>query len=118
MDPKPRPCYDELEMLIRARYPVINVISYEEERALAHIRRIAERQEKKLYTWSFNTGVVPIGLTEQSKLRSDPGTRDPLAALDRVISNIESAIFVFFDFHPYMTAFRWVFSASGWCLAD
>jgi len=102
MDPKPRPCYDELEMLIRARYPVINVISYEEERALAHIRRIAERQEKKLYTWSFNTGVVPIGLTEQSKLRSDPGTRDPLAALDRVISNIESAIFVFFDFHPYM----------------
>jgi len=47
MDLKPNPRYDELEMLIRARYPVINVISYEEERALAHIRRIAERQEKK-----------------------------------------------------------------------
>ncbi len=32
---------DELEMLIRARYPVINVVSYEEQRVLAHVQRIA-----------------------------------------------------------------------------
>lgn len=93
---------DELEMLIRARYPVINVVSYEEQRVLAHVQRIAERREKKVYTWSFNTGVIPAGLTEQSARRTDPQTRDPLAALDRVIGNIEPAIFVFFDFHPYM----------------
>lgn len=92
---------DELEMLIRARYPVINVVSYEEQRVLAHVQRIAERREKKVYTWSFNTGVIPAGLTEQSARRTDPQTRDPLAALDRVIGNIEPAIFVFFDFHPY-----------------
>ena len=94
--------YDELEMLIRARYPIINVISYEEQRVLAHLHRIAEARNKKVYTWSFNTGIVPSGLTDKSVRKVDSGTRDPLQALDRVIANIEPAIFVFNDFHPYM----------------
>ncbi len=93
---------DELEMLIRARYPIINVISYEEQRVLAHLHRIAERRGKKIYTWSFNTGIVPCGLTDQSAKKADAATRDPLQALDRVIANIEPAIFVFYDFHPFM----------------
>lgn len=95
--------YDELEMLIRARYPVINIISYEEQRILSHLNEIANRRNKKIYTWSFNTGIVPCGLTDQSAKKADAATRDPLQALDRVIANIEPAIFVFFDFHPFMT---------------
>lgn len=93
---------NELEILIRSRYPVINVISYEEQRVLSHLSEIASRRSKKLYTWSLNTGIVPYGLTDQSTKKSDPSTRDPLLAMDRVIANIEPAIFVFFDFHPFM----------------
>ncbi|HQL10078.1 MAG TPA: hypothetical protein PLE35_10795, partial [Lentisphaeria bacterium] len=93
---------DDLEMLIRSRYPVINIISFEEERVLRHLHTIAERRNKKIYTWSFNTGIVPSGLTDQSVKKVDSATRDPLQALDRVISNIEPAIFVFYDFHPFM----------------
>lgn len=93
---------NELEILIRSRYPIINVVSFEEQRVLAHINEIAVRRNKKVYTWSFNTGIVPFGLTEQSTKKTDASTKDPLMALDRVISNIEPAIFVFFDFHPFM----------------
>jgi len=96
--------YDELEMLVRARYPVINVVSWEEQRVLAHLCRIAEARGKKVYTWSFSTGIVPCGLTEKSAKRVDNATKDPLQALDKVIDNIEPAIFVFNDFHPFMSS--------------
>ena len=94
---------NELEMLIRARYPIINVISFEEQRIREHLAEIADRRGKKLYTWSFNTGIVPSGLTETSARKVDSATKDPLMALDRVIANIEPAIFLFYDFHPFMT---------------
>ncbi len=93
---------DELEMLIRSRYPIINIISFEEQRVLRHLHAIAERRNKKIYTWSFNTGIVASGLTDQSSKKVDAGTKDPLLALDRVIANLEPAIFVFYDFHPFM----------------
>ncbi len=93
---------DELEILIRSRYPIINIITFEEQRVLRHLAEIAGRRNKTIYTWSFNTGVVPFGLTEQSAKKTDSATRDPLQALDRVIANVEPAIFVFYDFHPFM----------------
>ena len=93
---------DELELLIRSRYPVINIISFEEQRVLRHLHSIAERRQKKVYAWSFNTGIVASGLTENSAKKVDNSTRDPLQALDKVIGNLEPAIYVFFDFHPFM----------------
>jgi ATP-dependent 26S proteasome regulatory subunit len=94
--------YDELEVLIRARYPIINIISWEEERITEHLERIAKSRGKKLYTWSFNTGIVPFGVTVESKNKNDASTKDPLQALNKVIENIEPAIFLFKDFHPFM----------------
>ena len=95
---------DELEILIRARYPIINIVSWEEDRVTEHLRYIAERRNKKLYTWSFNTGVVPYGVAQNSKLKTEPATKDPLNALNKVIDNIEPAIFIFKDFHPFMAS--------------
>ena len=97
-------CYDELEVLIRARYPIINIISWEEERITEHLMNIAEARGKKLYVWSFNTGIVPFGVAADSKKRTDASTKDPLNALNKVIENIEPAIFLFKDFHPFMSA--------------
>ncbi|MFA7231967.1 MAG: AAA family ATPase, partial [Victivallaceae bacterium] len=94
---------DEFEILIRARYPIINVISWEEERVTEHLKNIAESRNKKLYIWSFNTGIVPFGITANSKHNSDASTKDPLQALNKVIENIEPAIFLFKDFHPFMS---------------
>lgn len=94
--------YDELEVLIRARYPIINIISWEEDRVTGHLHRIAEARNKKLYSWSFNTGLIPFGVGSGSKQGCDASTKDPMQALNKVIDSIEPAIFLFKDFHPFM----------------
>ena len=40
---------NEIETLIRARYPILYVVSSEETRVLQHIQEIASRRQKKLY---------------------------------------------------------------------
>ncbi len=90
----------ELETLIRARYPLIYIVSSEEDRVQSLVSQIAQRRQKMLIEWSATTGLVPAGTSLQSqKFRSSP-TRDPLKALDEVIDQIEPAIFLFKDFHP------------------
>jgi hypothetical protein len=93
----------ELETLIRARYPLIYIVSSEEARVEDFVSQIAQRRQKMLISWSATTGLVPTGISLQSqKFRTSP-TRDPLKALDDVLDQIEPAIFLFKDFHPHLT---------------
>ena len=48
----------ELDIYIRARYPLLWVVTPEEERALAEIQALADTQHKRLMTWSITQGVV------------------------------------------------------------
>src|SRR4051812_6839629 len=48
---------DELDVLIRARYPVIYVVSWEEERVEQLVARIATARNKKLYIWTCTQGI-------------------------------------------------------------
>lgn len=94
---------DDLETLIRARYPIIYILSAEEPRVQSLLTSIAERRQKNIYEWSCTTGIAPMGSSIQlAKTRSSP-TRDPLAALDQVIEQVEPAIFLFKDLHPFLT---------------
>jgi AAA+ superfamily predicted ATPase len=93
---------DELDVLIRARYPIIYVVSWEEERVEQYLSRIADRRKKKVYIWSFTQGLVRQGVEPQRSKGSSGGTTDPLAALDAVLDMVEPAIFLFKDFHPFM----------------
>lgn len=93
---------EQLELLIRARYPILYIVSPEEARVQQIVAQIAERRQKNLYEWSCTTGLVPAGASIQlQKHRSSP-TRDPLAALDQVIEQVEPAIFLFKDLHPFL----------------
>jgi hypothetical protein len=92
----------ELEVLIRARYPLIYVITWEEQRVLAQVLRIASRLGKNVFEWSVNTGLVPAGTSIQSQKHRDTATQDPLVALGNVIENLEPALYVFKDFHPFL----------------
>ena len=47
---------NELEVLIRARYPLIYVISWEEQRVVAQVSKIASKLGKNVFEWSINTG--------------------------------------------------------------
>jgi adenylate kinase family enzyme len=93
----------EIETLIRARYPILYIISSEEMRVQNLVVEIAKSRQKKVFEWSYSTGIVPAGTSIQSQKLRNPATKDPLAALDQVIEQVEPAIFVFKDFHPFLT---------------
>jgi len=93
----------ELETLIRARYPILYVVSSEEMRVQRLVMDIARRRQKKAFEWSCSTGIVPAGSSIQSQKNRSPATRDPLAALDQVIEQVEPALFIFKDLHPFLT---------------
>jgi AAA+ superfamily predicted ATPase len=93
----------EIETLIRARYPILYLVSSEEARVLDLLASIAQRRQKKLFEWSCSTGIVPTGTSIQVAKHRTAATKDPLAALDHVIDQVEPAIFVFKDFHPFLT---------------
>jgi hypothetical protein len=93
----------EIETLIRARYPILYIISSEEMRVQNLIAEVAKKRQKKVFEWSYSTGVVPAGTSIQSQKHRNAATKDPLAALDQVIEQVEPAIFIFKDFHPFLT---------------
>lgn len=90
---------EELDVLIRARYPIIVVNTYEEERALRLISALASTQrhrDKGLYTWSRIRGLTRV----DGKKQAFPDSQDPLAVLDLIDGKLESGLFVLLDFHP------------------
>ncbi len=93
----------ELETLIRARYPILYILSSEETRVQDLVMDIARKRQKKVFEWSYSTGIVPAGTSIQSQKHRNAATKDPLMALDQVIEQVEPAIFVFKDFHPFLT---------------
>lgn len=93
----------ELETLIRARYPVLYIVTSEETRVQETVLEIAARRQKKVFEWSCTLGILPAGASIQSQKSRNPGTKDPLAALDHVIEHVEPALYLFKDFHPFLS---------------
>lgn len=93
----------EIETLIRARYPILYIISSEELRVQELIAEIAKKRQKRVFEWTCSTGIVPAGTSIQSQKNRSPATKEPLAALDLVIEQVEPALFVFKDLHPFLT---------------
>ncbi len=88
----------ELETYIRARYPLIYMVSWEEDRTVAEVERICIDMRKKLFVWTQTRGLRNVALPD----RSDESLRDPLALLDSVIGSKDSAVYALLDFHPFI----------------
>ncbi|GAB4462840.1 MAG: hypothetical protein OHK0029_30470 [Armatimonadaceae bacterium] len=82
----------ELETLIRARYPIVYIVSWEERRVEETIREICQRRGKTMVLWTYTTGMA-----------GNVASRDPLAALDYVLNAPDQHVFVLKDFHPFIT---------------
>ena len=93
----------EIETLIRARYPILYVLTSEELRVQDVVVEIARKRQKRVFEWSYSTGLVPAGTSIQSHKNRNPATKDPLQAFDQVLEQVEPAIFIFKDFHPFLT---------------
>jgi ATP-dependent 26S proteasome regulatory subunit len=90
---------DELNILTRAKYPIIYIVSWEERRIEDMLREVAISRRKKLYGWTLTNGIAPLDVVQDQPV--DPATRDPLNALDFMAQSQEAAIFVLKDFHPF-----------------
>jgi len=86
----------ELETLIRARYPLIYVVSWEEKRVEDALRTIAQKRAKRMFVWTVTQGLV------LSPTATDDRTREPRAALDAVMESTDPAIFLLKDFHAFI----------------
>lgn len=95
--------FEDIETLIRARYPILYIQGSEETRIQDFLLKIAENRRKKVFEWSCNFGLVPAGTSIQSQASRHAPTREPLAALDEVVVRVEPALFLFKDLHPFLT---------------
>lgn len=91
---------EELDRLIRARYTLLYVVTWEEDRAMAILLDLAEKQRKSLYEWSITNGLrCAYGAGGQG---SGSRTRDPLQMLNEILQKEGPAIYVLKDFHAYL----------------
>ncbi|MFZ1597916.1 MAG: ATPase, partial [Anaerolineae bacterium] len=88
----------ELDIYIRARYPLLYVVTAEEERALAEIQKLADESKtrKQVIAWSCTEGFV-----NQASGRKDPAKRDPLVALNSIMEDNTPTLVILRDFHPF-----------------
>ena len=85
----------ELSLCVRARYPIICLLTFEEDRAERLVYSIAEAARKEVVTWSLSEGFDPA----QEDV-SNP--KKPEAVLKYIIESSGKTIFVLRDFHPFM----------------
>jgi SpoVK/Ycf46/Vps4 family AAA+-type ATPase len=86
----------QIENLIRARYPILYIVSWEEERVQEALNGVAASRGRKLYTWT-----VTQGMSGNSHSRDD-STRDPISALDYVMDCRDPAVFLLKDFPAHI----------------
>jgi SpoVK/Ycf46/Vps4 family AAA+-type ATPase len=92
----------EIEVLIRARYPIIYIVSWEEQRVMKWLLELAKSRKKRVFEWSYSTGIVEAGIPVSPQRIKTSSTKDPISALDEVLAQVEPAIYIFKDMHPFL----------------
>ncbi|MFN4149706.1 MAG: ATPase, partial [Candidatus Sericytochromatia bacterium] len=92
---------DEIEIMIRARYPIIYITSWEEKRVENDLIKIASRTEKKIFSWTSTQGLVNLTLSKSSLTVND-STRDLYSALDTIHKSVDPALYIIKDIHHYL----------------
>ncbi len=92
----------ELDTLVRARYPLIHIVSAEEQRLDALLAELAQSHGKALWSWSVTKGLRPAGPHGGHAPFEAEATREPLDALAAAAKVADPALVVLKDFHPYL----------------
>lgn len=90
----------EIETLVRARFPILYVVSWEERRVEQVLGGIAKTLNRQLHVWSVTKGMrpatQPAGRTPGERLPSE------LAVLTEIHEAPEGKIFLLRDFHQFL----------------
>ena len=94
---------EELEILVKAQYPLIYLVTSEEERAEEAISKIAQlnTQHRRVFVWTVTHGMIELGQPRQT---SQHNTVSPEAAIEWVVRQREGGIYIFKDLHPFITS--------------
>jgi AAA+ superfamily predicted ATPase len=96
----PRPRFvSELDTLIRARYPLVYLVSWEEARLDAILEELATEHGKSLITWSVTRGLRRLGGARGAPV---DGGKDPVEMLGLIERLPDPALVVLKDFHPFL----------------
>lgn len=90
----------ELNILLKARYPIIYITSYEEERVEYSLRtNLTTIQPKIIYNWNFIDGY-----TANPNI-ANKAIKNPLQALDLIenVKDDQSNVFILKDFNKFLT---------------
>ncbi|HUH01757.1 MAG TPA: AAA family ATPase [Kofleriaceae bacterium] len=87
----------EIESLVKARYPLISVVSHEEARVEESLKRLCMEREMRLEVWSITEGFRVLANGSGSR-----DVKDPLKALEHVFRGEGRALYVLRDFHPFL----------------
>jgi SpoVK/Ycf46/Vps4 family AAA+-type ATPase len=92
---------EELSILIQAQYPLIYLVTSEEERAEQSIAEIAQagKPQRRVFLWTVTHGIVEYG---QPRNVTQHNTVSPEAAIEWATRQRDPAIFVFKDLHPFV----------------
>lgn len=91
----------ELDVLIRAKYPIVYIVTWEERRVEEAINEIAEKLNRKVHTWSVTQGMKP-DVIRTSGPKKPSSLPSELEALALVHEAPEFTLFMLKDFHAYM----------------
>jgi hypothetical protein len=90
----------ELDLMVRARYPLVSLVTSEEQRVEAILAGLAETHGKTLLGWSVTSGLRRIGGARTGEAAE--GAKEPLAALAAIAGLGDPSLVVLKDFHPYL----------------
>ena len=95
----------EIDILIRANYPILYIASWEERRVEDSLRTICGNRKRAFHTWSLTQGLKPLPqrVSGPAKPTSLPGELEVLALIHEAP---ESSVFLLKDFHPYLRDMR------------
>ncbi|HSB20022.1 MAG TPA: AAA family ATPase [Anaeromyxobacteraceae bacterium] len=90
----------ELDTLVRARYPLLYLVSWEEQRIDAILADLAKSHGKDLLSWSVTQGLRRV---ESARGPGAEGPKDPVEALQAIAKLSDPTLAVLKDFHPYLS---------------
>jgi ATP-dependent 26S proteasome regulatory subunit len=90
----------QVDLLIRARYPLLYLVSWEEQRVEELLGRLAKNRGKELLTWSVTRGLRRVVGGRAPVLLDKTGS--PRSAIGAIASLTGPAIVVLEDLHPFL----------------
>jgi SpoVK/Ycf46/Vps4 family AAA+-type ATPase len=96
---KVAPWATEVSEYVRARFPILYVVSSEEQRCLSALEQVAISLRKRFHIWTETEGLSNPALTTEAP---DPRSRDPLIMLGGLLKRKHPELLVALDLHVFL----------------